>query len=318
MIYSITATNYLGESIELELARPESSGFLVKSVTGAGPPQANINITEIATVDGGIFNSSRARTKNIVLQLIFWPKDASETIEDIRHRSYKYFQVKKSVTLLFRTDNRTSYIVGFVEKNEPNIWDRQEGCQISIICDTPWLKDTSQNNVVFSGVRPMLFFPFYNNLVNYTPSSPENYNERHIIMGEIVKKFYYDITYEGEVETGINIIMHLTAPVNGITIYNVTTNERMFVDGAKVEEFTGTALRKNDEIVICTVQGQRSAKLLRNGKYTNIFNCISTDSSWFQLVKGVNQFAYTTVDQEEDQASSIVFQIVNDILYTGI
>lgn len=342
MIYSITATNYLGESVELELARPETSGFLVKSVTGAGPPQAAVNITEIATVDGGIFNSSRAKTKNIVLQLIFWPKDNAETIEEIRHRSYKYFPLKKKLTLLFKTDFRTSYIVGYVEKNEPNIWDKQEGCQISIICDTPWLKDIKQDETAFSGVRPMLFFPFYNNLVEYsktrsalTDNKKDNvkdsdmddiiartytstsWPERHIIMGEIVKKYYYIVNYSGEVETGINILIHLTGPVDSINIYNVTTNEKMTVDGAKIEEFTGTALRKNDEIVICTVQGQRSAKLLRSGKYTNIFNCITKESDWFQLVKGVNEFAYTTPN-DKDQADLVRFQIVNDILYTGI
>lgn len=45
MIKSITVTNYLGDSIKLELARPEESGFVVKSVTGLGPGSANINTT---------------------------------------------------------------------------------------------------------------------------------------------------------------------------------------------------------------------------------------------------------------------------------
>ena len=49
MIRAVTFTNYLGDSIRLDLARPEESGFIIKSVTGLGPGKANINTTEIAT-----------------------------------------------------------------------------------------------------------------------------------------------------------------------------------------------------------------------------------------------------------------------------
>ena len=52
MIRAVTFTNYLGDSIRLDLARPEESGFIIKSVTGLGPGKANINTTEIATNDG--------------------------------------------------------------------------------------------------------------------------------------------------------------------------------------------------------------------------------------------------------------------------
>lgn len=45
MIRAVTFTNYLGDSIRLDLARPEKSGFIIKSVTGLGPGKANINTT---------------------------------------------------------------------------------------------------------------------------------------------------------------------------------------------------------------------------------------------------------------------------------
>lgn len=63
MIKSITVTNYLGDSIKLELARPEESGFIVTSVTGLGAGKANINMTEVATNNGGLFNSSSFRAE---------------------------------------------------------------------------------------------------------------------------------------------------------------------------------------------------------------------------------------------------------------
>ena len=71
MIRAVTFTNYLGDSIRLDLARPEESGFIIKSVTRLGPGKANINTTEIATNDGSLFNSSRMPSRNIVISLAY-------------------------------------------------------------------------------------------------------------------------------------------------------------------------------------------------------------------------------------------------------
>ena len=51
MIKSITVINPKGESLELDLFHPEKSGLIVKSITGLGPPKANINSTELARAD---------------------------------------------------------------------------------------------------------------------------------------------------------------------------------------------------------------------------------------------------------------------------
>ena len=103
MIRAVTFTNYLGDSIRLDLARPEESGFIIKSVTGLGPGKVNINTREIATNDGSLFNSSRMPSRNIVISLAYMWKDS---IEDVRQLSYKYFPIKKKLTMLIETDNR--------------------------------------------------------------------------------------------------------------------------------------------------------------------------------------------------------------------
>lgn len=52
MIQSIKVTNHLQESILIELMNPESSGFIVLSIDGLGPPKAIINFTEMSGLDG--------------------------------------------------------------------------------------------------------------------------------------------------------------------------------------------------------------------------------------------------------------------------
>ena len=65
MIKSIKVTNPKGESLVLDLFHPEKSGLIVRSISGLGPPKANINSTDLATADGALYSSARASTRNI-------------------------------------------------------------------------------------------------------------------------------------------------------------------------------------------------------------------------------------------------------------
>lgn len=165
MIKSITITNHLNESITMELSNPEKSGFIIQSIDGLGPAKGNINITEMATSDGGVFNSARLETRNIVLNLLFMEKP---TIEAVRLLSYKYFPIKRTITFAITTDTRVCKIVGTVESNEPDIFKNQEGCQISILCPDPFFYLTGENEdtkTTFYGTVPLFEFPFENNEV---------------------------------------------------------------------------------------------------------------------------------------------------------
>ena len=135
MIKSITVTNYVGDSIKLELTKPQESGFIIQSITGLGPGAANINTSEVSTNDGSLFNSARVPSRNIVISIKYLWK---ETIEQARHLSYKYFPIKRKVTLLIETDHRMAQIEGYVETNDPDIFSSDEGTEVSIICPYPF------------------------------------------------------------------------------------------------------------------------------------------------------------------------------------
>lgn len=55
MIKSVTVVNHLGESLKLDLASPEKSGFIVKSIEGLGPVKATVNTTKMSTTDGALY-----------------------------------------------------------------------------------------------------------------------------------------------------------------------------------------------------------------------------------------------------------------------
>ena len=66
----------------------------------------------------------------------------------------------------------------------------------------------------------------------------------------------------------------------------------MHINTDKLKTFTGSGIIAGDDIIICTIKGQKSITLLRGGKRTNILNCLDKNADWFQLTKGDNIFAY--------------------------
>lgn len=303
MIRSITIRNHLDNSIKLELTRPDLSGFIIKSMDGLGPTKANINTTDIATNDGSIFNSSRLDKRNITLNLEFFQTD-TESIEDIRQKTYKYFPINQRVYITVETDNHTLETEGYIETNEPYIFSKNEGTNISIICPDPFFYSKNIVETVFSGVEPLFEFPFSN----------ESLTTSLLEFGAIQNKTEQVIVYEGDGKVGISIYIHALGSVSNIKIANVKTREIMILNTDKLATLTGSGIKAGDNIVINTQKGNKNVTLIRDGVRTNILNCIEKGSQWFTLVKGDNIFAYTT----DSGSSNLQFYITNKVAYDGV
>lgn len=302
MIKSIIVTNHNGESLKLDLFHPEESGLIVKSISGLGPPKANINSTDLATADGAIYSSARASTRNIVfnLQFMFAP-----TIEDVRQKTYKYFPLKKKITIEVETDNRSLSIEGYVESNEPDIFSQEESTQISIVCVDPFFRDARPSLVQFASVLPNFEFPFSN----------ESLTDDLIEFGKIGLDTRSTLVYTGDVDTGILITIHAMGSVSGVlNIYNIETYENIKIDLSKIKALTGSDYRSGDDIIISTVSGDKYVQVLHNGKYYNAIGIIDKLANWFQLTVGENIFNFTVTNGVENL--SITFEYRN--AYGGI
>lgn len=300
MIKTLTITNYLGESLLLELARPEKSGLAVLDIDGLGPADSDVNVKEIATSDGAVFNSSRLKTRDIKIKFRF----IGTNIEEIRQKTYKYFPVKKFIKITVKTDGRNAYVCGYVEKNDPDIFSKKEGCTITIVCPDPYFYSIDEMVTVFSGVIPLFEFPFESNSLEVPL----------LEMGNIVTKQYETVYYQGDSEIGVTIVIHALGTVGTVKIFNINTKQKMEISSEKLEEITGSGIVTNDTITICTVRGKKSITLLRDGIKTNILNSLGKNIDWFQLSKGDNIFAYTA----EEGASNLQFKVISNIVYEGV
>lgn len=268
-MFRLFVENEKGDKLELT----NSDKYDVIEIDGLNPPVANINLVEIANVDGAHFNSSRIQTRNVVLRLNIKPP-----IEANRINLYKYFRAKRYVKLSYKNDTRDVYTEGYVETFENNQFDMTQQPQISIICPNPFWKSTNETEVDFSSTSALFEFPF------------------SIPVGGIefsrINRVTTTYLNAGEVATGAIIKFHATA--NGITnpvFYNLTTNK-----------FFGLTFEMNegDEIIINTLQGEKSVSLIRSGTKTNILSARQALSDWIVFEPGVNEISY---DADHGQAN---------------
>lgn len=301
MIKSVTVINHLEEMLTMELGNFEESGFLISNIDGIGPGDAEISTTELAATDGGVYNSARLTSRNITFDLIFYSDDS---IEDVRQKTYRYFPLKKDIKLIFETDNRSLQIDGYVESNNPEIFSKQEGTSISIICPNPYFYSLEKNVSVFSGIEAMFEFPFCN----------DSLTERLLIMSEIRTKYENVIYYQGDAETGVLMRVHFMGPVKDLTIFNITSREVMKIKTATIESMIGSTIAYGDDLYISTIRGSKSLTFLRNGKEYNVLNALDRNSQWITLDIGENVIAFTA----EEGDTNLQFEVSNDILFGGV
>ena len=306
MIESMKIANYRKKTKTFELSEISDEGIYITDIKGLGLVKAKLNTTDIAGMDGSEYNSSQLEERNIV---ITFKMEAvyGNSVEDARQLLYELFTTKREVELTFKTTNRYASCVGYVESNEPDIFQPEVSQQISIICPDPCFYDANDTGLqvtTFFGIQDNFEFPFMN----------DSLIEDELEFGIIRRNTSGNLRYEGEVETGCKIYIHAIGEVGTVTIYNTSTKERMVIDADKLAALTGSALKNADTIIIDTNRGSKGIKLLRDGEYTNVLNVISRDSAWFTLSQGDNLFAYTATHH----LYNLQFQIENRIAYGGI
>jgi len=289
MIKSFKITTYLGDSIELDIRKPEDTGFLISSVTGITLPAATISATDVATMDGAVYSGARLSKRNIVFAIIFYednniydPNTGERRrydVEELRHKCYKYFPIKKEITIHITNDSGTYRISGYIESNESAVFTKQEGAAISVICPDPYFTKEETSSIQLQDVIGAFHFP-----VMFQPTQQ---------FGMIKTYPATDINYDGAADTGLTIRIFAIGAITNLVINDLLKHEYMKLDSSKIQKKTGAGIIAKDEIRINTRRGKKSITLIRNGKNINILNCLDRNSKWLTLSNGANRFGFT-------------------------
>lgn len=298
MIYKIIATNQKGDSVELDLADPWAGGIAVVGASGLGPSEGTINMVDFATADGALFNSSRIQSREIQLNLQFLGND----IEAVRHKLLRYFRVKHQIILDFVTDTRQSYIVGYVDKNEIDIFSQKEGSNLTIKCPNPFfrLRDLAKgmNTVRFTTATPTFEFVFE----DPQPDSPT------LMFGAMTPTGETVINYEGDADTSTVIDIQFLGPAQGIKLFNTTTQSKINIDTNEIARIFGSAVKAGDRISISSSVGDKHVKAYRDGKVYNALSALDKDSAWVFLTPGDNMITVRADSGIDNVSAMITFE----------
>ena len=189
-----------------------------------------------------------------------------------------------------------------VESNNPVMFSKMVSTQFNL--PRSHISSNRKHNHCFQELMLLLSFLFRTN----------PFSENLLVVGEIINKQAQNVFYEGNTEIGIVIYIHMLGTVEDLKIYNLGTGEKMIFDTDKLETITGSGFIAGDDLIISTVKGSKFIKLLREGVYTNVLNCLDKDSDWFQITKGDNVFYYeATVG-----GLSLQFRVENRLVYEGV
>lgn len=282
-MYECRVKNNNGEVLNLTT----SSKYTLYKITGLQPPVSMINTSTNATSDGVTENSVRVDKRNIVLYIAL-----EGDIEESRINLYKYFPLKKTITIYFKNGRRDVRIEGKVELIECDLFSNRQVAQISVICPQPYFKAINDIVSYFSEISKLFEFPF---------SIPASGIEFSAITTNIRKS----IINSGDVPSGLIIDMYAIGTVVNPVIYDVfkRTHIKLML-----------TMEANDRIIINTNQGKKSVTLIRGGVATNVLGHLYPDSTWLTLEAGDNVFTYDT----ESGTSNLQLTFTSSVLYGGV
>lgn len=162
MIKTVSVVNQFGDEISTNFVGAYEAPYVITKIEGHGPVGADINLTQFATNDGAMFNSARVgeRTLTLTLAVVAQP---GKTIEHARRWIYKTYAVKNRVEMAFVTDTGTYIMTGYVEKCEPDIFEKITKVKITIVCPDPYFYAPANTVKSISSVKGGFEFPFADN-----------------------------------------------------------------------------------------------------------------------------------------------------------
>lgn len=167
MIKTVSVANQFGDKISTNFVGAYEAPYVITKIEGHGPVGADINLTQFATNDGAMYNSARVgeRTLTLTLAVVAQP---GKTIEHARQWIYKTYAVKNRVEMAFTTDTGTYIMTGYVEKCEPDIFEKITKVKITIVCPDPYFYAPAKTATSILNVKGSFEFPFADNATGVT------------------------------------------------------------------------------------------------------------------------------------------------------
>lgn len=279
---SITCTNKVsGNSITF--GEDGFAPFILATADGIYESDNNIFISDNTMTDGGTYQGSVAKTRNIVLYVMDNPQSANFIYnQGNRDVLYSLFRKDEEGTLVY-TENGKSRKIDYYSEGVKRANKGSRLFTISLICPNPMFVDSSEHMVSMANLVDA--FEFIHEFVE----EGEEFGYRS---AERLINIVNDIAVNN---IGITIIITATGTVTNPSMIHVETERHINV-GSSNNPFT---MARGDILTITTGINNKHVRLTHAGITTEVNEYLTEDSEFIQLMFGNNNIAYDAEVGEE-------------------
>ena len=255
MITQVEVRNTSGDLLTFVLD-DTTDGFVFEDLEGTDPVKATLAYSKVQGRSGGVFQNVQRENRNLKLILTLEPDYIDTSVYDLRVQLYNFFMPESQVYLRIFLDNDLVVdIDGYVESCDAPSFVQDPKATISIVCFDPDF--VAIDSVVIEG-----------DTVDDTEDTT--------------------ILYEGNVSTGLKIVLNVDRVLSDFTVY-VKAGDNV----VRTFPIQGSFIA-DDVITINSTPDEKAVTLLRDNVTTSILYAKSPQGEWPVFTRGVYHFRIYT------------------------
>ena len=257
--------------------------FFLATADGLYQSENNVYISDNTMTDGGTYQGSVAKVRNIVLYVMENPQSKDFVYnQGNRDLLYSLFRKDEEGTLVY-TENGEARKIDYYSEGVKRANKGSRLFAISLICQNPKFKDNIDHTV--SMANWVDGFEFIHEFVE----EGEEFAYRSAVR---LVNIVNDIAANN---IGLTITIRATSNVTNPSITHVETEKSINV-GSTAKPFS---MVRGDTLIITTGINNKHIRLTRGGVTTEVNEYMTENSDFIQLMFGDNNIAYDASEGEE-------------------
>ena len=287
---SITCTNKT-TGISITFGEEKFAPFFLATVDGIYQSDNNIYVSDNTMTDGGTYQGSIAKKRNIVIYAMDNPQSENFIYnQGNRDLLYSLFRKDEEGTLVY-TENGKSRKINYYSEGVKRANKGSRLFAISLLCPNPMFKDETTHNV--SMADWIDGFEFIHEFI-------EEGEEFATRSGTRLVNIVNDVATSN---IGLTITIEASGVVINPSITHVETEMSTHV-GSDANPF---AMARGDILTITTATNNKHVRLTHEGVTTEVNEYLTEDSEFIQLMYGNNNIAYDADSGEEYMVVNITY-----------
>lgn len=257
--------------------------FYLASTDGVYQSENNLYISDNTMTDGGTYQGSVAKVRNIVLYVMDNPQ-SENFVYNQRNRDalYSHFRKDEEGTLIY-TENGESRKIDYYSEGVKRANKGSRLFTISLICPNPKFKDNTEHTVSMADCIDQFEF-----IHEYVEEGEEFAYRSGVRLVNIVNEIAAN-------NIGLTIIITATGTVLNPSITHVETEKSIKI-GSLSNPFE---MIRGDVLTITTDINNKHVRFTSGGVTREVNEYLTEDSEFIQLMFGNNNIAYDAETGEE-------------------